>query len=118
MSGNITTLPGDNDARLNVAINDTTKHLSTNPLIITGSVFSPIFDVTTNVPIKFTFEMFSNPKIYASYTKEFDSPQKSTLTFRYYPEVTHTVITNGAKYTSLSKYNDENGSLVYEMIKK
>ena len=38
--------------------------------------------------------------------------------FKYYPEVTHTVITNGAKYTSLSKYNDENGSLVYEMIKK
>ena len=118
LSGNITTLPSDNDARLNVVINDKTKHLSTNPLIITGSVFSPIFDVTTNVPIKFTFEMFSNPKIYASYTKEFDSPQKSTLTFKYYPEVAHTVITNGAKYTSLSKYNDENGSLVYEMIKK
>ena len=118
LSGNITTLPSNNDARLNVVINDKTKHLSTNPLAITGSLFSPIFDVTTNVPIKFTFDMFSNPKIYASYTKEFDSQQKSTLTFKYYPEVTHTVITNGAKYTSLSKYNDENGNLVYEMIKK
>lgn len=118
LSGNIATLPSNNDARLNLVINDKTKHLSTNPLSITGSLFSPIFDVTTNVPIKFTFDMFSNPKIYANYTKEFESQQKSTLTFKYYPEVTHTVITNGAKYTSLSKYNDENGNLVYEMSKK
>lgn len=118
LSGNIFTLPQNNDRRLNIHINDTTKHLTTNPLTINGSLFSPVFDVTTNVPIKFTFEMFSNPKIYASYTKDFESQQKSMLTFKYYPEITHKVITNGAKYTSLSKYNDENGNLVYEMIKK
>ena len=118
LSGNIFTLPQNNDRRLNIRINDATKHLTTNPLTINGSLFSPVFDVTTNVPIKFTFEMFSNPKIYASYTKDVESQQKSMLTFKYYPEITHKVITNGAKYTSLSKYNDENGNLVYEMIKK
>ena len=118
LSGNIFTLPGNNDRRINIRINDTTKHLSTNPLTVNGSLFSPIFDVVTNVPIKFTFEMFSNPNIYASYTKDFDSQQKSVLTFKYYPEVTHKVITNGAKYTALSKYNDENGNLVYAMTKK
>lgn len=118
LSGNIFTLPQNNERILNIRINDTTKHLTTNPLTINGSLFSPVFDVTTNVPIKFTFEMFSNPKIYASYTKDFDSQQKSMLTFKYYPEITHKVITNGAKYTTLSKYNDENGNLVYEMTKK
>lgn len=117
ISGSMYTIPSSNNSKFKLNIADKNKHLSMNPLTITGSINSPSFDVVTNVPVKLKFESYTNPKIYASYTSDFDSKQDSKLIFGYCPNVTHKVITNGEKYTNVTK-TEENGLLTYILSKK
>jgi hypothetical protein len=121
VNGKIITSSDEPNKKFNININDIEKRMNVNSINICGIENFPTIDTITNVPLNLELVNSDNPKAYLSYTGDYESKQKSKITFipsEAQQNIKYKVITNSEKLIELLSYDNSIGNLVFEAVKK